>query len=484
MIILYSVLAIIALVIIVICINTIRCKKPELKDIVFSDYKLDTDKICGNLSDAIKYKTITAKYNADVDSDVFIGFHNFLEKTYPKLHSTLTKEVVNDYSLLYKWESSKASEKPIVLMAHMDVVPISQKTLDEWEYEPFSGHIDEEYVWGRGSLDMKGHLISICQSVEYLIENGFEPKRDIYIAFGHDEESIGKNGMGEIVKLFKQRKINPEYAFDEGGAVIDGKMLGADCKLGLVGICEKGYADIVLQATDKGGHSSQPPKYTSVSKIAEAIVMLKNNQLKATMNKPLKDFLTYVSPYMSTPMKILASNLWLFSGLMVWAFGRSATSGALTKTTFAPTMLSGSNATNVLAQRASVNINFRISPDDSVDKLVAHIEKVLKNTGVKIDSINAHDPSSVSDIKSKSFKMIEKTMNETIQGIVASPYLTIATTDSRMFSGIADNIYKFSPFRSIEHDLGTIHANNERLAKESLIEGVKFFIRLIENSNY
>jgi len=165
------------------------------------------------------------------------------------------------------------------------------------------------------------------------------------------------------------------------------------------------------------------------------------------------------------------------------AFNRSKTSAALTKTTFAPTMMSGSNATNVLAQKATTNINFRISPDDSLKKLIAHIKRVLKNTEVKIKSVNGHDPSDVSDVNSKSFGIVDKTIKETLPGIITSPYLTIATTDSRMFSGVADNVYKFSPFRSIEHDLGTIHANNERIEKECLVEGVKFFMRLIENSN-
>ena len=140
MVVLYCALALVALAILIIFINTLRCKKPIIEAVKTVDYTLDSERICESLSQAIKLKTITSVNNDDLDKDMFLGFHTFLEKTYPRLHQTLSKEVVNEYSLLFKWESKSASEKPMVLMAHIDVVPISSKTLDEWEHDPFSGH--------------------------------------------------------------------------------------------------------------------------------------------------------------------------------------------------------------------------------------------------------------------------------------------------------------------------------------------------------
>jgi carboxypeptidase PM20D1 len=484
MIIVYSILAAFIALVAVVMFNTLRCKKDELPDAPALKYDLDEKSIVEKLSEAITYKTITAKDNSDVDSEAFLGFHAFLQKAFPNLHRELKREVINDYSLLYKWKSKQATNKPIVLMAHIDVVPISQKTIDDWKHAPFSGDVDDTYIWGRGTIDMKGHLIAVCEAVEYCMINGIHINRDIYLSFGHDEESIGHNGTKWIIDLFEKRNINPEYVFDEGGAVVNGKMIGASGMLGLIGTCEKGYADITLEASDAGGHSSQPPSETAVTQVAKAIVLLQNDQLKATLNKPVRDFLKYVSPHMGFMYKMLASNLWLFGGVLKFGFERSTLSRALVKTTFAPTMMSGSNASNVLAQKAQVTINFRISPDDSLEKIKRHIKHVLRKTHVKIVDIVAHDPSSVSDVNSSSFKTVVKTAQETMPGIIYSPYLTIATTDSRMFSDISDNVYRFSPFRSLGEDLGTIHANNERIKKESLIEGVAFFIRLIENSNY
>jgi len=483
MIVLYIFLAILALLIAVLLFNTLR-SKPEMSTLPKAEpIGIDADKMAQHLSEAVKIKTLSSATMEGVDKDAFLGFHAYLEKTYPKLHAVLKKEIVNTYSLLYTWKAKNPEKKPLLLMAHMDVVPVEAKTVADWAYPPFSGEIAEGYVWGRGALDMKGQLISVCEAVEYALENGFEPKQDIYLAFGHDEENSGLLGGKEIANLIKQRGIKPELVVDEGGAVVDGKMLGLSGMLGLIGVAEKGYADITIEAKAKGGHASQPPYNTAVSDIAEAILLLRKHQLKRTMNLPLKGFLKALQPNMSFGLKLIISNLWLFKGLLLKVLGKGATSNALTKTTFAPTQLTGSPAPNVLAQSATATINFRISPDDSVDKLVKHIEKVLEKTDVKIVDVMAHNPTQPSDITSDTYALVRDTVRQVMPDLMVAPYLMIAATDSRQYAGIAENIFQFCPYRSMAEDLGTIHATNERMEIKSLAEGVTFYIRLLYNSN-
>ncbi|MEX1306965.1 MAG: M20 family peptidase [Eubacteriales bacterium] len=481
--ILYTFLILLGLLVAILLINTLRTKQEKVDLPQAEPLNLDKDKLAQHLSGAIQIKTVSSATMEGVDQDAFFGFHAYLEKTYPKMHSTLSKETVNTYSLLYTWKAKNPTKKPLLMMAHMDVVPVEPATIEDWEHPPFSGEIADGYIWGRGTLDMKGQLISVCEAVEYAIANGFEPKRDIYLAFGHDEENSGLLGGKQIAELIKSRGIVPELVVDEGGAVVDGKMLGLSGMLGLIGIAEKGYADITLEATAKGGHASQPPVDTAVSEIAEAILLLRKHQLKRTMNVPLKGFLKALSPSMPFGMRLIISNLWLFEGLLLKVLGKGATSNALTRTTFAPTQLTGSPASNVLAQRATATINFRISPDDSVDKLIAHIEKVLEKTNVKIVHTLAHNPTQPSDITSDAYALVRDTIQQVMPDLRLAPYLMVAATDSRQYAGIAENIFQFCPYRSMAEDLGTIHATNERLEIESFAEGVTFFIRLLNNSN-
>ena len=127
---------------------------------------IDKQRAAQNLSRAIQYKTISSQYPSKFDAAPFIAFHKFLEEAFPRTHSQLKKEVINKYSLLYTWKGSDENLKPIVLMAHFDVVPVSYGSGGDWTYPPFSGKIADGFIWGRGSLDDKGCLLALMEAVE------------------------------------------------------------------------------------------------------------------------------------------------------------------------------------------------------------------------------------------------------------------------------------------------------------------------------
>jgi len=486
MMVLYIILAALALLICVLLLNMLRFRRENEieQEAAKEKIELDVDRIAKNLSGSLRFKTISSEKLEEFDSKEFLGFHEYLEKTYPKLHKMLSKEVISKYSLLYKWEAKKPVKKPIVLMAHIDVVPVDERTLKDWSYAPFDGEIAEGFVWGRGTLDMKGQLIALCEAVEYMIDKGFSPTRDVYLVFGQDEETLGEFGNRKIVSLLKERGVNPEFVIDEGGVIIDGNIVGINGDIGLVGICEKGYADITIEATSKGGHASQPPKDTAVSQLSDAILRLREKRPKPKMNKVLRSFLTTLSPYMGFPLRLVTSNLWLFKGLILMILGKSATSGALTKTTFAPTMLKGSTAPNVLAQKATAVVNYRIAIGSSIKELTEHVEKVLKKTDVKISKVRAYEPSRVSDSDSDSYRFVKKALKQTMPDIITiSPYIMVGATDSRFYYDISDNVFLIFPFRMSSEQIGSLHGTNEKVTVDSLSEGVEFLIRLLDNSN-
>ena len=482
MIALYIILGIIVLLAVVLTVNTIRKKPHPVAAEKSAPLQLDEGALAEHLGGMIRYKTVTSNTMEGFDRKEFHGFHKYLDKTYPLIHKTLEKEIVNEYSLLYCWKGSGSDKKPMLMMAHMDVVPVEEATAGDWAHEAFSGDVADGYIWGRGAIDMKGQLAAIFESVEYLLREGFVPQRDIYIAVGHDEESMGLFGAISIVERLKEKGVHFDFVIDEGGVVMNGKLLGVNAMVAAIGICEKGYADIRLTAKSSGGHASRPPKETAVGTLAKAIIALEKHQAKSSLNEPLRAMLSTVGGYMKFPLNVIASNLFLTKPLLLKGFAAGAEGAAMVRTTAAPTMLKGSSAPNVLADRAEAVANFRIAPGETVDDLLAHIRKVTRGS-VEVSIIQGYNPSGSSDTGSEAYRLIERTVAGIFTGYVVTPYLMIAATDSRHYASVADGIYRFQPFRSMTEDLGTIHAVGERLSIESLREGVEFFIRLVKNAD-
>ena len=479
--ILYAILALFVLLVAVMALNTWVKKPAKMPAAIPPETGLDKDGLAQNLSGMIRLKTVTSSTMDGFDTDAFFKLHQYLEQTYPLIHKTLEKQTVNTYGLVYRWQGTGADKKPMLLMAHQDVVPVDARTENEWARGAFSGDIADGYIWGRGAIDMKGQLAAIFGAVEHLLEQGFAPRRDIYIALGFDEESMGTLGAQQMVRWFQERGIRFDCVIDEGGVVMDGKLIGANAMVAAIGISEKGYADIRLTAMSSGGHASRPPKQTAVGALGKAIVALETHQMKAALCPPVRYLLDAVGGYMKFPLNVIAANLWLTKPLLLAGLKASATSASMVRTTIAPTMLKGSTAPNVLAEQAEAVVNFRILPGNTVDGVLAHIKKTIANDDIKVEIIQAYNPSPVSPVDSAAYRAVQRTAADIFSSYVVTPYLMIAATDSRWYADITDGIYLFQPFRSLSEDLGTIHAVGERLSIDSLAEGTAFFIQLVKN---
>lgn len=477
----YAVLAVLLLLAAIMAVNTVSRKPKKEQAAKAASLPLDKESIAKHLSGMISIKTITSDDMEGFDREAFLAFHRYLQDTYPLVHKTLEREVVNEYALLYTWKGERKVGKPFLMMAHMDVVPTDPRTADKWEHGAFSGDIAKGYVWGRGTIDMKGQLAAIMESVEYLIGQGFKPGRDIYIALGFDEERMGTLGAKNTAELLEKRGVRLGFVLDEGGVFIDGSEMGINGNIATIGICEKGYADIKLTAESAGGHSSRPPKRTAVGALARAIVALEKHQMKPSLNEALRLMLDKTGGYMRFPLNVIAANLFITKPLLIKGYLAKPTGAAMVRTTTAPTMLQGSSAPNVLAERAEAVVNFRLAPVDDMDKLLRHIRKTV-GSGIKAEVLVSPHPSKVSATDSDAYRIIEQTAKEMFDGFLITPYLMVATTDSRWFAHISDGVYLFEPFRSLREDYQKIHAAGERLDIDSLCEGVEFFIRLVKKA--
>ncbi len=177
-----GILALIAIA--VVGFNTIRYVPSQTADIELAAFSIDTEAAAQNLSQAIQLETdSTVPGHPDFDR-----FQEFLRQTYPIVHGTMERTMIEANTPLYKWNGSDGDLQPILLAAHYDVVPVPPDGLDRWDHPPFAGDIANGFVWGRGALDNKGALISIMTAAETLISEGFTPERTIYLSFAHDEE--------------------------------------------------------------------------------------------------------------------------------------------------------------------------------------------------------------------------------------------------------------------------------------------------------
>ncbi|HHU84481.1 MAG TPA: M20/M25/M40 family metallo-hydrolase [Clostridiales bacterium] len=443
------------------------------------DTKVDVDKFACDLSDAIKIKTISNLDPDKVDWAEFDKFHAFLEERFPLLHENLEKEVIGKASLMFRWKGSNPDLDPIALLGHQDVVPISAGTEGDWVHPPFSGVIADGFIWGRGALDMKNHLIGVCEAVESLLGEGFVPVRDVYLLFGHNEEVLAEgsnNGAMLMCRTLKDRGIRLDCVIDEGGAIIPVNAKGIITKeLAGIGIAEKGHCDFEISVYAKGGHSSQPPKHTALGELADVIKDLENNQFKAKISPLMDELFTKIGKNTSLPVRQILCNYKLLKPVVLQVCKQIPPAASMLRTTTAVTMASGSPAANVLPQKASIVANFRIMPGQTVSDVEDHIKKVVRNKNIEVRLIKGSDPSNISPTDSRCFKALDDICYRMNTNSIVAPYLVMGGTDARNYEPICDNVYRYSPFKFDTELLLTTHGTNERCPLECLEKAVKFF---------
>lgn len=443
---------------------------------------LDTDNIALIFSKSIQFATISQKDSFATFETQFQRFLIFLESAFPLVHSKLKKEIINDYSLFYTWEG-KGNDKPILLMGHYDVVPVESNTENEWIYKPFEGTISEGFIWGRGAIDDKAGVISTLYAVEHLLKKGYETDKTVYLAFGHDEEIGGREGALQISQMLKDKNISIDYVIDEGGAIISGANKLTKKPLATIGIAEKGYLSLEITTESSGGHSSMPTANTSIGSLSQAIVNLENKQCPPIQSRVTKLFLEELIPFVSYPVKIILSNLWLFWSLLA-NLVTSPLFQAMLRTTTAVTIIEAGIKDNILPTKAKATVNFRIIPGNTTDDVLKHVRKVINNSDIKIEKYGpSWEPSKISGLDNEGFVVLNKTINQMFPGIPVIPNLVFGATDSRHFLAVSDNVFRFRPLEISLEEMKRVHGINERISISDLVKMVQFYVLFLKNIN-
>lgn len=440
--------------------------------------QIDVASAATHLGEAIRFKTISNQDAAQNQIDQWTQFQSWLQTTYPAAHAAMQREVIAGGTLVYHWPGSDAAAKPIILMAHQDVVPVTAGTERDWKQPPFDGKIADGAVWGRGAVDDKGSLVSLFEGLDLLARTGFKPKRGIWIVSGHDEE-VGGTGARAASELLASRGVKAMFTLDEGSVIVtDAPIVNGPTIL--IGVAEKGYATLRVTAPAKGGHSSMPPKQIGTIEIAKAVLAIYGRPFAQDIRPPVTGMLETLSQKGDTATRMAVANRWLFGGILRRNFDASPSTAAMLHTTIAPTMLEGSPKENVLPQSANALINYRIAPWNTSAEVMARAREATKGLAVELSwDRPPREPTPVSSTQSEGWKLIRAAAEAEAPGAPVSPYLVVGGTDSRNFYGVSDDVYRFMPMKFSTKETGMIHGTNEHIKFESLERMIRFYARLI-----
>ncbi|MFT6053954.1 MAG: carboxypeptidase PM20D1 [Roseivirga sp.] len=480
--ILFSLLSLLLLFIAYLLFNTLTFKSNQLEVKAISPIEID-NAVLIRFQEALRIKTISYENPQDFDSTQFELFNTFLKHRFPFIDSLLDHKIFNRYSHLYQWTGTDDTLKPVILMGHIDVVPIASP--DKWSVDPFGGIIKENVIWGRGTIDDKFSVVSILEAVEMLLNEGFQPKRTTYLAFGHDEEVGGKQGAVAMAVYLKEQGITAEYVLDEGYAITQQLIPGIEGDVAFIGIAEKGSTTIELTVDMDGGHSSQPASETAIDVLANGVAKVKANPLEATLSEPMMKFINEIGPEMGFVNKMAFANTSIFKPLIISTYeSTGGTGNALIRTTTSPTIFQAGIKENIIPTNARALINFRIIPGQTNDDVLNHVNAVVNDERVKTQFFGFHsNPSPVSPTDSKGYDIINRTMKEVFTGVLTAPNLVIAATDSRHFTEISSNIYRFVPYHINESNIKSFHGIDERIPVNDYINAIRFYRQLILNGN-
>ena len=460
----------------------------------------DAATLAGRLSQLVRIPTVTPPDDGPLSPEaaqVFDDFHALLRELYPATFSAAEVTRVGRAGLLLRFGGSDEVSGAtlagaVLLMAHQDVVPAPTDGWQAagWSHPPFAGVVqdgeDGLTVYGRGTLDDKGALLVLLEAVEDLLAEGWHPHDDLYLSLGGDEESDGPSAVAAIAEL-EHRGVTPALVVDEGGAVTSGLLPGLRRHVAVVGVAEKGVANLEVSVSAdprKPAHSSTPPRRSATAGLGRALAALERHPHPVALDDIAVRMFTELAPYVPGPLKQLLSRADQLRPVLAQVFPYvGAEMAAMVRTTTAATMLTGSSAPNVLAAKAIAIVNMRVATSSTLAEAVRHVEEVVHRAvgsalTVEVRVLEGHEPTHASPFDER-WDAIRAAVAESYPDALTVPYTMLGASDARHASRIAPAVYRFSPLFMSSAQRASVHGVDERVAADSLVRGVRFYRALI-----
>ncbi|MBW2242407.1 MAG: M20/M25/M40 family metallo-hydrolase [Deltaproteobacteria bacterium] len=443
---------------------------------------VDAAVVARHLAEAIRFPTVSHQDPERFDAQPFENLLDHFRATYPLVHERLTVERIAGYSLLLTWQGSDPELAPALFMSHTDVVPVEQEALKGWTHPPFGGVIEGDFIWGRGSLDVKSGVVGWLEAAEGLLAQGFEPARSLIFAFGHDEEIGGEQGAAALAATLRERGVKLSFLVDEGGflstdlGLVPGKIVAQ------INTAEKTYFTIHLTARSDGGHSSTPPAHTAVGKLATAIHRLEANPFPLRISQPVRDLFAALAPHLPLGRRLAVNNLWLTGRIVARRMAEDPLQAAMLRTTTAATMISGGVKENVVPKRATATVNFRILPGETPDDVLAHVRAVIDNPEIEIESDTWSQAPRPGRVDAFGYQVLTDAVHDVYPEAIVVPGLLLGATDTRHYADIVDDAYRFLGGMVTRAQIPSIHGTDERIGIESLANAVRVQARVLQRA--
>lgn len=473
-----GIIAVLLILLSVLIANTLALKSKQIPKEKDLSIEINIEGSVERLSKSITFQTVSYDDTAQIDYSSFLAFHEYLKQSFPAVFSNLGLEMVGTYTIVLKWVGKDTSLPPAIFMAHQDVVPVSDDTKAMWTVPAFDGMIRDGIIYGRGVIDDKINLMAQLETAEHLLKQGFSPERTIYFVFGHDEEIGGNAGAAQVAKLFEQRGIKALFVLDEGGIVTYEKVPGMEKAVALVGTSEKGGITLELTVDIPGGHSSFPGKETAIDVLSKALVNLRSKPFAPAFSPSVQDFIAYTAPEMPFGQRLVMANQWIFKPLIYRIYSSTPIGDAMIRTTMVPTIINSGVKSNVIPTIAKAKVNYRILPGNTIEGVIEHTRNAINDDRVNIDVMPVpREATAASSPDSAGFQMLMQPLKHHFDDAVVSPFLMIGGTDSRHFSKVTPNIYKFSPMI----DPIGFHGVDEQLKVSDYGKAINFYYSLIKS---
>ncbi|KAJ5766817.1 uncharacterized protein N7511_004433 [Penicillium nucicola] len=488
------------------------------------------------LSRAVQIPTTVGDFMDDPYDEAFepmVKFQSLLEKMFPLVHERAEVDHINRLGLVFTFKGADATQKPILFMAHQDVVPIDDPS--DWTHPPFAGTFDGEWIWGRGSSDCKNVLIGLMSVVEDLLSQDWKPQRTVLFAFGFDEESHGFLGAGSISAALEEKygKDSFDFILDEGGMGLQSLGNEADANddvlYALPAVGEKGSLDLILDIAVPGGHSSIPPAHTGIGIMAQILYELERKELFPAWldtDHPAHGMLQCQARFSPDHVET-----WLADKLAAQdpaSLGEAVASSRgpavryTMQTSQAADLIHGGVKTNALPEKIQAVVNYRVAlhqtPDELLERAVRLITPIAEEHNLEMriafpgmeqsteggasDRTITFSPLSVplspapisptNPLTSKvwaRFSGVARSVFEshpnplskssTKPKVVVSGDVMTGNTDTRFYWALSKNIYRWSPSRA--GGALNIHTVDERIRLDVHLEGMMLYYDLIRS---
>lgn len=431
-----------------------------------------TRRAAESLSQAIRVESVTGQ-RAQLRE-----LNRVLRERFPQVTDTMDCAVLPDGSMLLHWCAPQLSEQePVLFAGHLDVVPGG----DGWTVcEPFDGLRQDGRIYGRGALDCKGVVIALLEAAESLIAEGYAPRRDIYFAFGADEETGGQHGAKAIADTLAAQGLRFAMVLDEGGTIQDMECDGRTYSAAVVGVAEKRQAEYRITVNCPGGHTSQPNRTTAVGVLSEAICRVESAQPHHHVIPLVRQRLDAAISMYSFGKRFVIANRPLFRVLVGWAFRNDPNVNSLIRSTVVPTRLDGSfPAANVLPTTASAWFNARLLPGDTPEKLLSDLQELLSDLPLEVELLRPGEETFVTSEKEPMYLLLREVLQEQFHHLPCIPTLMPTESDARHYASLSDCVLRFTPLVTGAEGGGNPHQGDEFLAENALGLAVEVYRSLM-----